>query len=267
MNQLSVAKIFNLVILTYGLIIINLSVANAQSPENSDLFSIGNSLYEQGEFDKSADAYEQLVDDGFHDSIVHYNLGNAYYKQDKLGAAILNYLKSEELEPGDPDTKTNLSIARSHVSDASGDLGMSSLAYEIPVLNRLTTTELALSILILWYLIFCSLLIWIFYRRKFVGLASIYLTVFAVISLIIFGAIFVARIMDDNLESRAVILSDSVEVRSGPGKNYIIEFEITDGTETKVLYETAEWARIELFGKKGFQGWVPNTTFGKIQPH
>ena len=73
------------------------------------------------------------------------------------------------------------------------------------------------------------------------------------------------RIIDDNLKNRAVILSESVEVRSGPGKNYLVEFEITDGTETKVLYEMAEWSRIELVGKKAFQGWVPRTTVRKIQ--
>ena len=247
-----------------GLTIMDLSVANAQPPEDGDLFLIGNSLYEKGEFDKSADAYEQLVNDGFHDPIVHYNLGNAYYKQGKLGAAILNYLKAKALDPSDRDTKTNLSIARSHVPDAPRDSVGLNLTDKIPMLNRLSTTELSLSILFLWYLMFCSLLAWIFYQRKPSSLASIHLTVLAVI-LLIFSASFMMRIIDDNLENRAVILSESVEVRSGPGKNYLVEFEITDGTETKVLYEIAEWSRIELVGKKAFQGWVPRTTVRKIQ--
>ena len=247
-----------------GLIIINLSVANAQPPGDGDLFLIGNSLYEKGEFDKSADAYEQLVNDGFNDPIVHYNLGNAYYKQGKLGAAILNYLKSKALDPSDRDTKTNLSIARSFVPDAPRDRAGFTLIDKIPILNRLSTTELSLSILFLWYLIFCSLLAWIFYQKKFSRFASIHLTVLAVI-LLIFSASFMMRIIDDNLKNRAVILSESVEVRSGPGKNYLVEFEITDGTETKVLYEMAEWSRIELVGKKAFQGWVPRTTVRKIQ--
>ena len=247
-----------------GLIIINLSVANAQPPGDGDLFLIGNSLYEKGEFDKSADAYEQLVNDGFNDPIIHYNLGNAYYKQGKLGAAILNYLKSKALDPSDRDTKTNLSIARSLVPDAPRDRAGFNLIDKIPILNRLSTTELSLSILFLWYLIFCSLLAWIFYQKKFSRFASIHLTVLAVI-LLIFSASFMMRIIDDNLKNRAVILSESVEVRSGPGKNYLVEFEITAGTETKVLYEMAEWSRIELVGKKAFQGWVPRTTVRKFQ--
>lgn len=267
MNRISLAKIFNLGILVTSLFIINLSLANAQPPEGGELFSVGSNLYEKGAFKKSAEAYEQLVDHGYHNSIVHYNLGNAYYKQGKFGAAILNYLRSEKLDPGDPDTKNNLQIARSQITDSLESGGRSNLFNEIPILNRLTTTELSLSVLILWYLASCSLLIWIFNRRKFLGLASIYFTAFALLSLIIFSSTFIVRIIDDQLENRAVILAHSVEVRSGPGENYLVEFEITDGTETKVIHETDGWSRIELVGKEDFQGWVPKTSYEKIQQH
>lgn len=266
MKQISAPKIFKLAIFIPSLLIITLSVVNAQSPENSDLFLIANNLYDKGVFGKSADAYEMLISDGFNDPIVYYNLGNAYYQQGKLGAAILNYLKSQDLDPSDQDTKTNLSIARSHLPDSPRDSAGSNLTDKILLFNRLSTTELALSILFLWYLLFFSLLIWIFYQRKFAGLTSIYLSIFSVILLIIFSAAFVMRIIDDELENRAVILSELVEVRSGPGKNYLVEFEVTEGTETRVLYEMTGWSRIELVGKKGFQGWVPKTTFGKVQP-
>ena len=53
------------------------------------LFKTGNQQYAKGQYDEAVKTYRQLVDSGYHDPEVYFNLGNAYYKLDDMPAAIL----------------------------------------------------------------------------------------------------------------------------------------------------------------------------------
>ena len=46
-----------------------------------------------------------------------YNLGNCYYKTDRLALAILNYERAALLDPGNSDVRFNLELARSKTID------------------------------------------------------------------------------------------------------------------------------------------------------
>ncbi len=84
----------------------------AQSPGHAGGMTAANAMYEQGRFVDSARAYQQLVDRGYRDPVLYYNLGNAYYKQADLGRAIINYLRTRRLDPSDPDAAANLAFTR-----------------------------------------------------------------------------------------------------------------------------------------------------------
>ena len=76
-----------------------------------------NALYEDGRYEQAARSFQQLVDKGYGDPVLYYNLGNAYFKQGDIGRAILNYLRAERLAPRDDDIRTNLDFARSQTLD------------------------------------------------------------------------------------------------------------------------------------------------------
>ena len=76
-----------------------------------------NRLYEDGQFAQAAQAYQQLADQGFADSALFFNLGNAYFKQGDYGRAILNYRRAEQLAPRDEDIAANLALARAQRVD------------------------------------------------------------------------------------------------------------------------------------------------------
>src|ERR1043166_4619942 len=78
-------------------------------PALADEFKAANALYDAGKFAEAAAAYERLEPKTAH---VYYNLGNAWFRQDKLGLAILNYERARRLSPRDPDIQANLKFAQ-----------------------------------------------------------------------------------------------------------------------------------------------------------
>ena len=76
-----------------------------------------NELYSQKHFAEASRLYESVLQQGLASSSLYYNLGNSYYKQDKIALAILNYERALQLNPGDPNTQYNLELAKTFILD------------------------------------------------------------------------------------------------------------------------------------------------------
>ncbi len=76
-------------------------------------FNAGDALYKQGKY---AEAMQEMgrATEGTHPDMsaaAHYNLGNALFRQEKFQEAVGAYKKSLELKPDDIDAKINLELA------------------------------------------------------------------------------------------------------------------------------------------------------------
>src|ERR1041385_1642654 len=80
-------------------------------------FEQANQLYRNGDVQKSAQMYEQIIKNGYESSILYYNLGNAYFKSNNIPSAILNYERAKRLAPHDEDVAYNLRLANLRVID------------------------------------------------------------------------------------------------------------------------------------------------------
>ena len=114
---------------------------------------MANERFERGEYSEAAQQYESLIDHGYSDLTLYFNLGNAYLESDDLGRAILNYLRALVLSPRDPDILTNLDLARSQTVDQI-EVERVSLVESFAYLGRraLNPSELGLASLLLWAL-------------------------------------------------------------------------------------------------------------------
>ena len=80
--------------------------------EPSAQFAKANQEYAGGDFKAAIADYEELVRSGQDTPNVFYNLGNAYFRQNNFGRAILNYERALALEPHHPEAQANLRVAR-----------------------------------------------------------------------------------------------------------------------------------------------------------
>ena len=97
-----VTTITTLVILVLAMLLMagQTSQAKTTAPATATM-AVANQLYQTGQYSQAAQAYQQLVDQGYADSALFYNLGRAYDQQGERGQALVNYLRAEQLAPGD----------------------------------------------------------------------------------------------------------------------------------------------------------------------
>jgi len=253
-------------ILNPVLVLLLVLVGCAPTTMSGEPLAVANRLYEAGEFGAAAAAYQALVDAEatadapfrndvpFRNGVVYYNLGNAYFKLGDVGRAVLNYRRAQRLLPRDEDVAANLRLARAQTQDRLEVEDGNGLARWVERLltEWLTLDEAATVALILWVLV-CALVILALLRpryRQVLRYAIITVAVVLALSVLSVGL----RVWDAR-RAPAVIVANNVEIRSGPGTDYLTEFTLHAGAEVRVIEARDEWLRIALPGD--LQGWGP----------
>lgn len=89
-------------------------IAFASNKEN-DLWQQANNFFKQKNYEQAASLYEQLAASKPDEASVYFNLGNAYYKLNKIGDAVLNYQRAIRIQPSFQEAKDNLELTLSRI--------------------------------------------------------------------------------------------------------------------------------------------------------
>jgi hypothetical protein len=246
--------------LFFGLIVaVGLSFSGTRL--DTAALSVANQLYQAGHITQAIQAYEQLVAQGAQDSVLFYNLGNAYLQQGDLGQAIVNYQRAARLDPRDADIRANLAYARGLVTDPLPDVPGGPL----DVLARatgswLTLNETALLALGLWFLFGGMLLAWRQLKPGGTRSAVAYAAIIASLLLAVTGLSLGSRIYAERTQPVGVVVADVLPVSSEPmpvsSTVSEIQFSLHDGDEIHVIEIRGEWARLSVPGN-ALGGWAP----------
>ena len=203
-------------------------------------------------------SYEKIINDGgIKNSKLYYNLGNAYFLNEDIGRAILNYRRAERLDKSDANIQKNLSFARSRRMDKV------KLETEKRVLQTLffwhydfsIKTKFVISCV--FFAILCiSLTLMLWFGR------SAPATTAAVICGILLACFIVSVVLEADNQKRmvsGVITAEEVVARQGDGQNYPASFKapLHTGTEFDLLERRAGWFHVRL--SDGSEGWIPET--------
>jgi tetratricopeptide (TPR) repeat protein len=235
--------------------------AQAQTTESVRLYEEGNRYYVLGEYEQARDAYEASVRTGYASGMLYYNLGNVYYRQDKIGPAVLNYEKARRLMPDDVRIQHNLQIVRSKIADQFTQVPepywqnwWQRIVRAIGI-NGLYIAGLALyltAIVLIGYRILTSTRNpW--HRR-------------AVAGTLLLGALLLAMSYIASIEitnrREAVVLAEQVAVHQEPGPESLSELSIHEGVLLYVLNERDGWLQVRL--PEGTIGWIDATTVAEV---
>jgi tetratricopeptide (TPR) repeat protein len=229
-----------------------LSQAQADIESATALFQKGNESYEAGNFDQAIEQYQKILDLGIKNSKVFYNLGNAYFRKNQLGMAILNYRKALALEPRDEDSMANLAFAKLFTLDKIEQQKidpLSNLAHWF--VNLWSTDELTIfaSLSYCLSIVFGILILFTRKRRAWLLGLSIMLFIFVVSS-----SSLATKLHFDSAKN-GVLIASQAEVRSGPGGDYTLQFTGHEGLEFQINEQAEGWYRISL--PNGVKGWIP----------
>jgi hypothetical protein len=233
----------------------------AQDP--AKLFSDAALAYRGAQYKIAIDAFEELRKDGFENTEVFYNLGNAYFKDGQLGRSILNFERASRLAPRDEQVKLNLTIARARLRDKVEAMP---LLFIVQWWNSLKTnnndsTLFLYSILLLWL---TALAFFIFFGFSRIMLRRVALTIGSALVLL-FGA-SVAMVFDKNNEmsdhNHAIVMSTEVVARSTCDATGVDIFQIHEGLKVEIIETKDTWEKIRL--TDGKIGWVAAASLERI---
>ena len=227
------------------------------------LWNKANTAYINGDFHAAADTYEELLSRGVSSMKLYYNLGNAYFKDDRIGKAILYYNRALRLAPGNDDIRYNLSVAEARTKDRIEEIPAFFLTEWARAVRR-TMSCTAWSVLSLAALAFALglFLLYLLAPRLSLRKAGFYGTAVAA-ALFVLTTWFAAgerrEMLDD---SQAVVMAASTAVKSSPDKSATDLFVLHEGTLVKISDRLEGWCEITI--ADGKKGWLECRTIERI---
>ena len=83
----------------------------AQTDATASTVLKANEFYKEKNYAQAERLYQGLIDKGFQNGHLYYNLGNTHIRLGNTGKAILNYLRAQKFLPRDQDLQANLKYA------------------------------------------------------------------------------------------------------------------------------------------------------------
>ena len=235
------------------LLLLIANVLNAQDEQK--IFESANEMYRQQNYEKAIEYYKFLEKYNIISSELFYNLGNSYYKLNKVGPSIYYYEKALKLNPLNKDVQNNLVFARRLALDNIEELPKT----VFQKLNSRYLQKLSYNQWAIVSIVFCalgSLLFLLFYfsnqprsKRTFF-ITSLISFLFLIISLTITYNQF-SYFKNNKV---AIVFAEETEVRNAPSLNSEEVFTLHEGTKVIVLDTIDDWKKIKI--ADGKIGWI-----------
>lgn len=223
--------------------------------QNNVLFDEATKSYNEGKYNEAIENYKKIIDNGEHSAALYFNLGNAYYKLNKIAPSIYYYEKSLLLDPSDNEVKNNLAYARNMTLDAIEQMpetGFSRIFGKITEFlsfDQWAITAIVFMLLfVLGYIAFYYLSYSSQKRAAFImSIASLIISV---------STLLIAYLEFANYKSEqpAIVFDNEVIVKSEPNSRSQETFRIHEGTKVFVLDTLSDWNKIKL--ADGKTGWL-----------
>ena len=234
----------------------------AQAPV-SPLFEEGNTAYNNGDFFKAVTLYEQTLLTGKHSASLYFNLGNAYYRLNKVAESIYNYEKARQLDPENEDFKVNSAFAQNMTIDAIEPLPESQLSQIQNSLYALASASIWSKIVVLFVWLF-AIFFSIYLLNKTIKLKRLFF-VLSLFSLILFLSSFTIKFFanaEQENKKYAIIFSNEINIWSEPNLRAEIQFTLHEGTKVELLDSLDEWKKIRI--ANGSEGWIKNASLKSL---
>ena len=225
------------------------------------LWQMGNTCYQRKAYDSAVQFYEQIATQKPRNADVYFNLGNAYYRLNKIAPAVLNYERALKIDPGFTDARENLQLTQNRIRNHIQEVGD---IFFVSWWNSLThpskSGAWAVTALIIFLLIIATLAV-----RRYLNLPGIHIPVQIAWVLgfcwICFISIAIASASRTCSKSAGVIMQNDTPLLTSilQGKSIT---QIPEGTTIAIIDEKDNWLEVRI--PDGRVGWIQQSLIEKI---
>ena len=238
--------------------------------EETDISFVGNeadAAYREGNFTESIKLYESQIAENKivkqESSELYFNLGNAYFRNNQIAKAILNYERALLLNPNDSDIRHNLRFAKTKIEDKIDSADSFFINQWIRSVQNLYSANtwgiigivifLALIIAVGGYMISTQITI-----RKISFYSGIVL-----LALMLIVNVFAFK-QKNKIANRStgIVMSASVSIYTSPDAHSQELFRLHEGSKVRIKREEGNWFEIVI--ANGSVGWLQKKSIEKI---
>jgi tetratricopeptide (TPR) repeat protein len=244
------------------LVISSINIKLSANPQE-DSFTKGTELFSSGKIEEALVQWKTIYDQGYRSAALDYNIGNAYFKLNKIPDAILYYEKALLLSPGDEDINYNLGIARTFVVDRFDEIPELFFIRWFNFISLGLSTNKWAIISLTSFILFLVLGSLFLYSSKYKLKIFVFWTAlfFIVLSSLSFSfALRNKKLIYDS--GKAIITSPVINGKSSPDNSGTDLFVLHEGTKVTIEDEFGEWTEVRL--SDGNIGWVTSDCLNKI---
>ena len=227
------------------------------------LWAQGNKAYQEGNYVGAVSCYSEIRMQGLNSSDLYFNLGNAYFKQNRIAESILSYERAIRLSPSNDNYRYNLEIAKLKVVDKIEVIPPFFLFKWIDgVKNLFGPNGWAITAIVFFALLAGSILLWKYGYTLTVRSVGFWISastafIFVISLLISFS---VAKSYDE--KNDAIILRPVVTVKSSPDQNGKDIFILHEGTKVEIIDSLSRWIEVKV--SDGNSGWINSGDLERI---
>lgn len=237
------------------------------------LYTMGNEAYRNGKFMVAIEHYQAAIEAGASDWRVYFNLGNAFFREDEIGEAILNWERARHLRPRNENVLENLEFARTTKVDIvrknEGGPSVTDvyentfLGFFYDFLEKFSTFEFSNTIIVCSIIGTIFLALWLLvsgrFRKFFFWTSVIFWLLFITI-----GALFIIKQSNIWETDKAIVVQPGAEIRSASYSNSELLYTYQEGMEVAELEVRNGYSRVKL--RNGEEGWMRSEYIQRVLP-
>ena len=219
--------------------------------------------YTNGDYPAAIQQYEQILANGEHAFEVYYNLANAYFKDNQIAPAILNYERANRLDPADADLQHNLRMAQSRTVDNINMIPVPELVtgYKSFV-NSTPADRWGAFSLVAFVLALIGIAAFLYLGQRWMKQMAVGSGVVLLLLSLFFFFLGWQQSNWLNSQKEAVIFQSSITVSSTPNDSGEELFVLHEGTKVRIVERFREWVRVRI--GDGNMGWMPGKAVREI---
>jgi len=216
-----------------------------------------NKEYKNGNFEKAFELYKRIPSKGFR---IYYNMGNAAFKQEKYGLALLYWRRAERLwgMKDKAELFYNISLLKQKLFGKQQrtpfwETFKTVRDYSASFIRSVHLIVFQVLFLITWFFIFFS--IKYFYRKRYRVLIVLLFTLTA-----LSGTVLITKYMY-LAHMRGVVVSKKADLLSGPDESFPVIGKVLEAQEVAIKKEMPLYFKIKI---GNIIGWVQRGVVKKV---
>ena len=260
-SRLKVAN-WSFVIVVILMSIPGLTLASGTHADYDQIFTSANAAYMNGDYEGAVELYSEIEKE-YRCFELEYNLGNAHYKLENVGKAILHYERASLIDPLNDDLRANMLLADLRAIDKIEPLPGVGIDKMLAVLfaGKLYGVWCLLS-LVTWTLGFSLIAIRLKWKDSVVSAFAKPSAAALLVLSIIFSVFFYYTHNRVLSSACGIVMEEKIDVMSTPGNNGVKLFHLHEGAKGCIISEDGEWTEIRL--ENGNVGWLPTASLKRI---